>query len=169
MSELVGRIEFPRPDCPSCSTAMGLWSGYQRHVRHGGRCERVFVPRVRCAGCAVTHAMLPAFLLVGRLDTVESVGAVIEDVGAGRGGVRPAAERLGVPYTTARDWWRRFKATARAWRSRSRRWRWSWGGSGGTGPQIAGLGVGGDQRSVARRRCRFRAGRRWGVGGSCRR
>ena len=52
--------------------------------------------------------MLPAFVLVGRLDVVESVGAVIEEVAGGRSGVRPPAERLGVPYTTARGWCRRF-------------------------------------------------------------
>ena len=41
-----------------------------------------------CAGpgaqvCEVTHALLPAFVLVGRLDVVESIGAVIERVAAG--------------------------------------------------------------------------------------
>jgi hypothetical protein len=56
----------------------------------------------------VSHALLPAFALVGRLDVVESVGEVIEEVASGRSGVRPPAERLGVPYTTARGWWRRF-------------------------------------------------------------
>jgi hypothetical protein len=50
--------------------------------------------------------------LVGRLDVVETVGAVIEEVADGRAGVRPPAERLGVPHTTARGWWRRFKAGA---------------------------------------------------------
>jgi hypothetical protein len=46
-------------------------------------------------------------LLVGRLDVVETVGVVIEEV-AGGSGVRPAARRVDVPYTTARGWWRRF-------------------------------------------------------------
>jgi hypothetical protein len=48
-------------------------------------------------------------LLVGRLDVVETVGAVIAHVASGRSGVRPVAECLGVPHTTARGWWRRFK------------------------------------------------------------
>jgi hypothetical protein len=60
----------------------------------------------------VSHALLPAFVLVGRLDVVESVGAVIEEVASGRSGVRPPAERLGVPHSTARGWWRRFWARA---------------------------------------------------------
>jgi hypothetical protein len=110
---LAGReIEFPRPDCPSCLTPMGLWSGYRRHVREGGRCQPVFIPRVRCRSCQVTHAMLPAFLLVGRLDVAETVGAVVGEVAAGWVGVRPMAEQVAVPYTTARGWCRRFAARA---------------------------------------------------------
>ena len=105
-------VEFPRPDCPSCAAPMCWWSGYRRHVRLGGVCHRVFVPRVRCRSCGVSHALLPAFLLVGRLDVVESIGAVIEEVGARRSGVRPTAGRLGVPHTTARGWWRRFRERA---------------------------------------------------------
>jgi hypothetical protein len=105
-------VEAPRPDCPSCSVPMSRWSGYRRHVRHGGVCERIFVPRVRCVACGATHAVLPAFVLVGRLDVVESVGEVIAEVGVGRSGVRPPAGRLGVPHTTARGWCRRFAARA---------------------------------------------------------
>ena len=56
--------------------------------------------------------MLPAFLLVGRLDVVETVGAVLEGVAARRVGVRPAAEGVSVPYTTARGWCRRFRLRA---------------------------------------------------------
>lgn len=104
-------IEAPRPDCLSCSAPMGWWSGYWRHVRHGGGCYRLFIPRVRCGACRVSHAFLPAFLLVGRLDTVETVGAVIEEV-AGGSGVRPAARRVDVPCTTARGRWRRFRQRA---------------------------------------------------------
>jgi len=91
---------------------MGRWSGYVRHVRDEGLCRRIFVPRVRCGVCKVSHALLPAFVLVGRLDVTDSVGEVIAEVAAGRCGVRPPARRLGVPYTTARGWWRRFKAEA---------------------------------------------------------
>ena len=91
---------------------MCLWSGYWRFVREGGRCLRLFLPRVRCRACRVSHAVLPAFLLVGRLDVVETIATVIEVVAAGAEGVRPPAERLGVPHSTARGWCRRFKATA---------------------------------------------------------
>lgn len=91
---------------------MGWWSGYRRSVRVGGRCRRLWLARARCAGCAVTHALVPSFLLVGRLDVVESVGVVLEAVAQGVSGVRPAAARLDVPHTTARGWVRRFGGRA---------------------------------------------------------
>jgi hypothetical protein len=70
------------------------------------------VPRLRCAPCGVSHALLPAFTLAWRLDAAETVGAVLTEVAGGVCGVRPAAERAGVPYTTARGWVRRFRARA---------------------------------------------------------
>jgi hypothetical protein len=105
-------VSAPRPECPLCGVPMCFWSGYQRWVREAGRCRRIFVPRVRCGRCKVSHALLPAFLLAGRLDVVGSVGQVIEAVTARVVGVRPAAARVGVPHTTAREWRRRFAARA---------------------------------------------------------
>src|ERR1035438_1288117 len=52
-------IEFPRPDCPSCSCPMTFWSGYRRPVREAGLCHKIFVPRLRCRGCGITHVLLP--------------------------------------------------------------------------------------------------------------
>jgi transposase-like protein len=106
------RIEFPRPDCPLCAGPMTLWSGYWRHVRAAGRCRKVFVSRLRCGRCRVSHALLPAFVLAWRLDVAETVGAVIAEVAGGGCGVRPAAARAGVPHTTARGWVRRFRVRA---------------------------------------------------------
>lgn len=103
---------FPRPDCPSCDVPMMFWSGYWRYVRAGGRCRKIFVPRVRCALCGVSHALLPAFVLAWRLDTAETAGAVIMEVAGRACGVRPAAARAGVPHTTARGWVRRFAGRA---------------------------------------------------------
>ena len=105
-------VEVPRPVCPSCAGPLVFWSGYWRHVRAAGRCRKIFVPRVRCAPCRVSHALLPAFTLAWRLDVAETVGAVIGQVAGGGCGVRPASARLGVPYTTARGWVRRFRARA---------------------------------------------------------
>ncbi len=105
-------VEFPRPDCPACLGPLVFWSGYRRHVRDGGRCRRIFVPRLRCGCCRVSHALLPAFVLAWRLDVAETVGAVIGQVAGGVCGVRPAAAWAGVPYTTARGWVRRFGCRA---------------------------------------------------------
>ena len=107
-------VEFPRPACPACAGPLVLWSGYWRHVREAGRCRKIFVPRLRCPACRVSHALLPAFVLAWRLDVAETVGAVIAEVAGGGCGVRPAAARRAVPYTTARGWVRRFRRRARA-------------------------------------------------------
>ena len=76
---------------------MSWWSGYRRFVREGGASRAIFVPRVRCGRCRMTDAVLPAFVLSGRLDVVETIGAVIEEVAVGAGGVRPAATARDVP------------------------------------------------------------------------
>lgn len=91
---------------------MSWWSGYRRFVRVGGVSREIFVPRVRCASCQRTDAVLPAFVLCGRLDAVETIGAVVEEVVAGVGGVRPAAVGADVPHTTARGWLRCFVGRA---------------------------------------------------------
>ena len=103
-------VEIPRPDCPRCGGVTTWWSGYRRFVRAGGASRAIFVPRVRCGRCRITDALLPAFALRGRLDVVESIGAVLEAVTFGPGGVRPAAASVDVPHTTARGWVRRFVA-----------------------------------------------------------
>jgi hypothetical protein len=59
-----------------------------------------------------SHALLPAFTLAWRLDTAETVGVVVTQAAGGACRVRPAAERAGVPYMTARGWVRRFRARA---------------------------------------------------------
>jgi hypothetical protein len=105
-------VKFPCPACPSCAGPLASWSGYWRHVREAGRCRKIFVPRLRCPACRVSHALLPAFVLAWRLDVAETVGAVIAGVAGGGCGVRPAAALAGVPYTTARGWVRRFRCRA---------------------------------------------------------
>jgi Domain of unknown function (DUF6431) len=101
-------VQVPRADCPDCCEPMGSWSGYFRFVRHDGSCVKIWVPRGRCVPCSKTHALLPAFCALNRLDQMESIGEVISSVVGGLSGVRPAAEHLGVPHTTARGWVRRF-------------------------------------------------------------
>lgn len=105
-------VAVPRPACGGCGAAMVFWSGYERSVRVDGRCQKVWFRRCRCGACGVSHALVPAFCLVGRLDVVDAVGEAVTAVVEGPGGVRPVADRLGVPYTTARGWLRRFGARA---------------------------------------------------------
>jgi hypothetical protein len=91
---------------------MGFWSGYERYVRLG-RVHRVWVRRAKCRPCRATHALLPSFSLLRRLDVVEVIGAALERVLVGAG-LRPVASWLEVPHTTARDWRRRFRTRAPA-------------------------------------------------------
>ena len=105
-------VKVPRPECPSCLVPVVFWSGYWRHVRRQERERKIFIPRVRCRACGVSHALLPAFVLARRLDAAEPVGAVIGQVAGGECGVRRAAAAAGVPHTTARGWVRRFAARA---------------------------------------------------------
>ncbi len=107
-------VVVPRPGCPRCDRPMIFWAGYPRFVRaHAGRLYRVWVRRAKCPSCRVTHALLPAFVLLGRVDVVEVIGAVLDRAVAGAG-LRPVAHALGVPHSTARDWRRRFRARAPA-------------------------------------------------------
>ena len=105
-------VVVPRPVCPRCRGGTVWWSGYRRFVRADGSCHAIFVPRVRCGRCDATDAVLPAFVVCGRLDVVDSIGGVVEEVVSGAGGVRPAAARVGVPFSTARGWLRRFTSRA---------------------------------------------------------
>jgi hypothetical protein len=85
-------VKVPRPECPSCLVPVVFWSGYWRHVRRQERERKIFIPRVRCRACGVSHALLPAFVLARRLDAAEPVGAVIgrsRAAGAGSAGRRP--------------------------------------------------------------------------------
>lgn len=87
---------------------MTFWSGYERSIRHSGLFLKLWVRRVRCRRCGATHALVPSFCLVGRLDDVEATGAVFAAVAGEARGVRPVADEADVPHTTARDWVRRF-------------------------------------------------------------
>lgn len=71
----------------------------------------MWVRRVRCQRCGVSHGLLPEFVTHGRLDGVEVIGAAIEAM-IGGSGARTVAAGVGVPHTTVRDWGRRFRARA---------------------------------------------------------
>jgi transposase-like protein len=99
-------VEVPRPKCPACGRSMIFWSGYWRFTRaEAGRC---WVRRARCTSCVVSHALLPSFALVRRLDEVRVVGRALAGVVSGRG-MRPLARELAVPHETLRGWRRRYR------------------------------------------------------------
>lgn len=54
---------------------------------------------------------MPDFVLVRRLDPVEVIGRGLTLAASGVG-LRRVAVQVGVPFTTARSWWRRFRARA---------------------------------------------------------
>jgi transposase-like protein len=99
-------VQVPRPRCPGCRRSMIFWSGYWRFTRTEAR--RCWVKRARCTGCGVSHALLPSFALVRRLDEVRVVGQALAGVVSGRG-MRPLARELEVPYETLRGWRRRYR------------------------------------------------------------
>lgn len=108
------QITVPAQACPSCRRPLTGWGGYWRWVRAGGSPEqeqRVWIRRGRCPQCRRSHALLPSFLFVRRLDAVERIGAGLEQAAGGSGG-RTIAQQLGLPHTTVRDWWRRVRARA---------------------------------------------------------
>ncbi len=90
---------------------MSFRSGYWRKADRARL--MIFVRRGQCRPCERSHALLPAFCLVGRLDAVEVIGFVLARVADGWG-VRRAAAKVDVPHSTARDWRRRHRARAPA-------------------------------------------------------
>jgi hypothetical protein len=91
---------------------MAFWSGYERSVRDGGPALKVWMRRAQCRRCGASHALVPSFCLLGRLDVVEVIGRVVSAVVLGGRGVRPVAAAADVPHTTARGWARRFRRRA---------------------------------------------------------
>jgi transposase-like protein len=105
------QVEVGEHACPECGQRLGSWGGYWRWVRGPGT-ERLWIRRCRCARCRRSHALLPDFLFERRLDHVQVIGQALALSIASGLGMRPIAERLGVPMTTARDWRRRFRVNA---------------------------------------------------------
>jgi hypothetical protein len=104
-------VEVPRPNCPACSDAMGFWGFYRRDIRVGA-VFKVLLRRVRCRSCRTSHAMLPDFVVHGRLDGIEVIGGGIDAMASPGAGARSVAAVIGVPHTTVRDWRRRVASRA---------------------------------------------------------
>jgi len=111
-ARLGNRVPLPRPRCIACDRPMCFDGSYRRQVRHNGVVHRVTIRRVRCPSCGLSCAVLPEFVLVGRLDSVDTIGAaLVTATGAPR---TEAADRLfaGVPARTVRSWKARFTERA---------------------------------------------------------
>jgi len=102
-------VVVPAQRCPECLGWLMRWGGYWRWLRAPLLVERIWIRRGRCLVCRHSHALLPDLVLARRLDEVAVIGeGVALKAIAGRG-LRPIAEHLGVPHTTVRTWWRRFR------------------------------------------------------------
>lgn len=98
--------------CPACAASLRRWGwARERELRSRADTRRVTPRRGICAGCGVTHVLLPEDSLTRRRDAVIDIGAALVAKAAGSGH-RSIAARLGVPVVTVRGWLRRFDAIA---------------------------------------------------------
>ena len=99
--------------CPGCGGRLGGWGhASRRPVFTAGRVPVAVRPRrARCAGCAVTHVLLPAWLLARRCDGTSVIGDMLARAALGQG-FRGIAAASGVPEGTVRGRLRRFRSSA---------------------------------------------------------
>jgi hypothetical protein len=99
--------------CPGCGGRLGGWGhAARRRVFTAGRIPVAVRPRrARCAGCGVTHVLLPAWLLARRCDGAAVIGDMLARAARGQG-FRGIAAASGVPEDTVRGRLRRFRSSA---------------------------------------------------------
>jgi hypothetical protein len=107
-------VVVPAQRCPECLGCLTRWGGYWRWLRAPLLIERIWIRRARCSLCRRSHALLPDLVLARRLDEVETIGQAVVLKVVGDRGLRPLAEQVAVPHTTARTWWRRFRERSSA-------------------------------------------------------
>lgn len=102
--------------CPGCSGMLRAHGHGRARTLRGRDDERVTVRprRARCPGCAATHVLLPACLVLRRADTAEGIGAALAAKARGAGH-RPIAAELGRPVSTVRRWLRRAQGPHAVW------------------------------------------------------
>lgn len=98
------RLVAGRVVCPGCQSRLRPW-GWARPREIFGLTGVLRPRRARCAGCLVTHVLLPVTVLLRRAYAVELIGAAFVARAAGWGH-RRIAERIEVPAATARGWLR---------------------------------------------------------------
>lgn len=111
-----------RLSCPCCGAVLRPWGqARERELRSRAGSRRLVPRRAMCAGCGVTHVLLPEEGLARRRDAVADIGDALLAKATGSGH-RPIAARLGVPASTVRGWLRRFEAMAERVRGHFTRW-----------------------------------------------
>jgi hypothetical protein len=103
--------------CPDCDCSMGPWGWARSRSLRGASGPVVLRPRrARCAGCGVSHVLLPVVALARRADLADVIGDALVAKASGVG-ARSIAARLGRPVQTVRGWLRRFDGRAEVVRS----------------------------------------------------
>lgn len=105
-------VRAPRRNCSNCQRPLAFDGSYPRQVREAGVVHTIFVRRARCATCKVGDALLPDFVLRGRLDSAGAIGVAIlaaAGVPLSRDEKRLSAK---VPARTVRSWQERFAERA---------------------------------------------------------
>jgi hypothetical protein len=99
--------------CPGCGGRLAGWGHARKRAVFGpGRKGREVRPRrSRCTACRVTHVLLPARLLLRRMDEAPVIGAALAAAARGQG-CRGVAAGVGVPADTVRGWLRRVAGRA---------------------------------------------------------
>jgi len=105
-------------ECPGCGERLRGWGHARRRLVRGPGGARWWLRprRARCAGCGLTHVLLPVSVLARRADAAGVIGAALAGAAAGLGH-RKVAERAGRPASTVRGWLRRFTVRAESLRS----------------------------------------------------
>ena len=107
-----GQLAGGELECPCCGGVLAGWGWARTRVLRGGDgLVRLRPRRARCAGCGVTHVLLPVFVLLRRVDLAEVIGAALAAKAAGAG-ARSIAAAWGRPVDTVRGWLRRFGSRA---------------------------------------------------------
>ena len=97
--------------CPVCPGVLAPWGfARPRGVRGVGPLRP---RRARCAGCLVTHVLLPVTVLLRRADAARVIWAGLLARAAGHGH-RRIGLLLGVPESTVRGWLRRLASRLEA-------------------------------------------------------
>jgi hypothetical protein len=103
--EVERKLRAGQFSCPGCGGRLAPWShGRPRVVFGTGALRwRLRPRRARCAGCRVTHVLLPASVLARRRDEVGVIGAALE-LAAGGASCAAIARSLGRPVGLVRGW-----------------------------------------------------------------